>query len=82
MPTVASIPVLSTVISTAVIKGLKDAGVITSSSGNGAQNSDTIAFVQESVADVVEDLTGEGHDILNSNNLDTLDSNNWPQQVH
>ena len=82
MPTVASIPALSTAISAAVIKGLKDAGVITSSSGNGAQNSDTIASVQESVADVVEDLTGEGHDILNSNNLDTLDSNNRPLQVH
>ena len=81
MPTVASIPVLSTAISAAVIKGLKDAGVITSSSGNGAQNSDTIASAQESVADVVEDLTGEGHDILNSNNLETLDSNNRPLQV-
>ena len=53
--------------------------------GDGAATSISNASAQESVADVVEDLTGEGHDNLNPNPLNTLgslDTNNRPQQVH
>jgi len=83
IPSGSSIPVLTSAISAAVIKGLTDAGIFTSTNVNVAQNtSQTVAAVQESVADVVDNLTGEGHDILNPNHLDTCDSNNRPQQVH
>jgi len=80
IPSGSSIPTLTSTISAAVIKGLTDAGIFPSTNINVAQNtSQTVAAVQESVADVVDNLTGEGHDILNRNHLDTLDGNNRPQ---
>jgi len=83
IPSGSSIPALTSAISAAVIKGLTDADTFPSTNVNVAQNtSRTVAAVQESFADVVGNLTGEGHDILNPNHLDTLDSNNQPQQVH
>ena len=88
MSSVAVIPALTKAISNAVIQGLTEAGFISNSSvnsGDGAATTIPIASVQESVADVVEDLTGEDHDNLNPtsfNTLGSLDTNNRPQQVH
>lgn len=79
------IPALTKAISNAVIQGLTEAGILSNSSGERAATTIPIASVQDSVADVVEDLTGEGHDNLNPNSLNTLgslDTNNRPQQVH
>ena len=61
-----SIPALTSAISAAVIKGLTDSGVISCSSGNLANTTDANASVQDAVDDVVNDLTGEGHDTSNS----------------
>ena len=78
------IPALTKAISNAVIQGQTEAGLISNTSvnsGDGAATTIPIASVQESVADVVEDLTGEGHDNLNRTSLNTLgslDTNNWP----
>lgn len=88
MSSAAVIPALTKAISNAVIQGLTEAGIISNTSvniGDGAATTIAIASVQESVTDVVEDLTGEGHDNLNPTSLNTLGSlatNNWPQQVH
>ena len=88
MSSAAVIPALTKAISNAVIQGLTEAGFISNSSvnsGDGAATTIPIASVQESVADVVEDLTGEGHDNLNPTSLNTLgnlDTNTRPQQVH
>ncbi len=88
MSSAAVIPALTKAISNAVIQGLTEAGLISNTSvnsGDGAAMTIPIASVQESVADVVEDLTGEGHNNLNPTSLNTLgslDTNNRPQQVH
>lgn len=88
MSSAAVIPALTKAISNAVIQGLTEAGIISNTSvniGDGAATTIPIASVQESVADVVEDLTGEGHDNLNPTSLNTLgslDANNRPRQVH
>ena len=88
MSSMAVIPALTKAISNAVIQGLTEAGIISNTSvnsGDGAATTIPIASVQESVADVVENLTGEGHDNLNPTSLNTLGSleaNNRPQQVH
>ena len=85
----AIILALTKAISTAVIQGLTEAGIISNMSVNSGDPAETtiipIASVQELVADVVEDLTGKGHDNLSPNSLNTLgslDTNNRPQQVH
>ena len=84
----AVIPALTKAISNAVIQGLTEAGIIGNTivnSGDGEAMTLPMASVQESVADVVEDLTGEGHDNLTPTSLNTLgslDTNNRPQQVH
>ena len=86
MSSAAVIPALTKAISNAVIQGLTEAGLISNTSvnsGDGAATTIPIASVQESVADVVEDLTGEGHDNLNPTSLNTLGSlDTRPQQVH
>ena len=88
MSPAAVIPALMKAISNAVIQGLTKAGIISNTSvnsGDGAATTLPVASVQESVDDVVEDLTGEGHDNLNPTSLNTLgslDTNNRPQQVH
>ena len=87
MSSAAVIPALTKAISNAVIQGLTKAGFISNSSvnsGDGAATTIPIVSVQDSVADVVEDLTGEGHDNLNPTSLNTLgslDTNTRPQQV-
>ncbi|XP_078363440.1 uncharacterized protein LOC144647516 [Oculina patagonica] len=80
-----SIPALTSAISAAVIKGLTDSGVISSSSNKTKEHDKTMdanISVQDSVDEVVQDLTGEGHDTAISSFVDTLDTNNRPQQVH
>ena len=69
MSSAAVITALTKAISNAVIQGLTEAGIISNSSGDRAATTIPIASVQDSVADVVEDLTGEGHDNLNPNPL-------------
>ena len=72
-------------ISKAVLKGLTDAGVIAPTSGNSGQNSDPAASVQESVAAVVQDLTGEGNNVSSNHTIsvpDTLETPNRPANVH
>lgn len=79
-----SIPALTSAISAAVLKGLTNSGGISSSSDNVAITTDANTSVQDAVDDVVNDLTGEGHDTCKSISslVNTLDNNNRPQQVH
>jgi len=65
IPSGSSIPALTSAISAAVIKGLTDAGIFTSTNVNVAQNtSQTVAAVQESVADVVDNLSESAAPLL------------------
>ena len=67
MSSAAVIPALTKAISNAAIQGLTEAGIISNTIVNSGDREATtlpVASVQESVADVVEDLTGEGDDNL------------------
>ena len=87
IPSSVSIPDLTKAVSAAVIKSLSEAGVIPSANTvpTTERNADPAAAVQESVAAVVQDLTGEGHNFQSNNDSvisGSPDANSRPGTIH
>ena len=70
---------ITSAISSAVLESLKSAGIIPQEP---VQTSDPAAAVQGSVAQVVQDLTGEGHTLTSTSITSGPETDHRPDKIH